>query len=278
MDNIKNFAITRYVNQDGGFIEKNIHDLVANEAALQVHLVYGEASARHKFHLATVMRTPTRDEDLIWGLLYNEGIINQAADVVQIRKLGRLNENIWKAELAESVNFSPAEHQRNLLATSSCGVCSQTTHPSLEQSSNVVNNEISITPAVINSICNDLANHQELFKQTGGAHGVALYSPLGQLQIIAEDVGRHNACDKIIGVAVQKGWLPLNNSCLVFSGRVSYELIQKANRCQIKLVLAIGAPSALAVELAIEYGITLIGFVRAKGFNVYSHSFRVIKP
>ena len=271
----KDFAISCYRNDAGVFTQENIQDAVANEAALQVYLIYGAMNLRHKFHLATLMRTPGAEEDLILGLLYTENIINEQADVIQVRRLGKLNNNIWKVELAENVDFSPVEHQRNLLSSSSCGVCSQVIHPSLTATAQATTN-LTISPRLINSICNDLANHQELFKSTGGAHGVALYSSDGKLYSLAEDVGRHNACDKIIGAALRRAALPLIKHYLVFSGRVSYELIQKANRCQIKIILSIGAPSALAVDLAIEYGITLIGFVRARGFNVYSHSFRVI--
>jgi len=271
----KDFAIICYRNHGEVFTAEDIQDAVANEAALQIYLIYGAMHSRHKFHLATLMRTPGNEEDLIFGLLYNENIINNQADVMQVRKLGKLNDNIWKVELAENVDFSPVEHQRNLLSSSSCGVCSQVTHPSLAATVQSTTN-LTISPRLINSICNDLANHQKLFKLTGGAHGVALYSSAGILYSLAEDVGRHNACDKIIGAALRNAALPLINHYLVFSGRVSYELIQKAQRSQIKIILSIGAPSALAVELALEYGITLIGFVRARGFNVYSHSFRVI--
>jgi FdhD protein len=232
---------------------------------------------RHKFHLATVMRTPGQDHDLILGLLFNEGIIECADEVLELSSIGRINQNLWKVELAAECSFSPEQHQRNLLTTASCGICSQTEHPPIDlalydQTFSTIN---TISASVVLAISRDLANHQQLFSQTGGVHGVALYRCNGEVVFMAEDIGRHNACDKVIGRALQNNLLPLDEYCLVFSGRISFELIQKARRGKIPIILALGAPSALAVELALQYGITLVGFIRGGGFNVYSHPQRI---
>lgn len=277
MVNVVNHLVQRYKLTDDGLVVEERPDQLAIEEALQLYLIYHDSSgALHKMHFATLMRTPNNDSDLIYGLLFNEGIIETSSDVSKISSLAH-NHNLWKVQLAPTCKFDPEEHKRNLLASSSCGVCASVKD---NLNSELALDNVDITPSLlpttlsmttIFAIYHDLNQRQQLFQRTGGVHGVALYDWHGQCIIASEDVGRHNACDKVIGFALCHNLLVDNQYCLVFSGRISYELIQKAHRAQIKLILALGAPSSLAVELASRYQITLIAFIKpSKQLNVYA--------
>lgn len=281
--NIINHTIRKYRLKDTEVTSEDVSDALALEAALQLYLIYHDATGKlHKMHFATLMRTPNNDVDLIYGLLFNEGIIDCASNVVKVTELAG-NPNLWKVQLAPSCQFDPTEHKRNLLASSSCGVCATVVGNITEEITPVCNQESLPVPVVlkmstISRIYQDLNNRQELFQQTGGVHGVALYDFEANCIVASEDVGRHNACDKVIGFALQKNLLLNNNYCLVFSGRISYELIQKAHRAQIKVILALGAPSSLAVELSIRYQISLIAFIKPnKQLNVYSGNITIVE-
>lgn len=270
---IKKYHLETSTNQNE-IIE--LEDDIAVEAPLEIHLVYWHNKSQHKFHFTTLMRTPGLECELIYGILYNEQIINSTQDISKIRNLGTSSSNIWRVELTERCEFNPESHRRNLIVNSSCGICSQTEH-NVNNGCSLLNQSNPISSATVFNIVNQSNSLQTLFKKTGGVHGVGLFNLSGELISLAEDVGRHNACDKVLGSALLENLFPLNQHCLVFSGRVSFELVQKAIRCQVSVILALGAPSSLAVEMAEQAGITLIGFIRQQGFNVYSHSWRLVE-
>ncbi len=249
-------------------------DNIAVESPLEIHLIYWHNEQRYKFHFTTLMCTPGFEPELIYGLLYNEQIISSLQDVYKIRNLGNSGSKLWRVELAPQCDFNPDQHRRNLIANSSCGICSQTNHNVTNNCSliGVVNH---IHPTAIFNIIQQLNSKQTLFQQTGGVHGVGICHLSGNILFLAEDVGRHNACDKVIGMALVNHQFPLDQHCLVFSGRVSFELVQKAIRCNVSIILALGAPSSLAINMAEQSGITLIGFIRNKSFNIYTHPWRI---
>lgn len=262
------------VNNDFNLTEKL--DIVADEAALQLFIVYYTDDKLNKFHLTTLMRSAGDDENLIIGLLFNENIISNYSQIKLISRLGKHNQNLWKAELSTDCDFNPEQHQRNLLATASCGVCAQVNHPEIITNELIGDDNIKIAVENILFMARDFGNYQHDFKLTGGVHGVAVYDLAANYIISAEDIGRHNACDKVIGRLLKQDLINnAANYCLIFSSRISYELIQKANQAKIKIILALGAPSSLAVDLAQQYQITLIGFIRNNSFNVYSGHERI---
>lgn len=268
--------IYKYSQIDNTAIVTRQPDIVADEAALQLFIIYYVENKPHKIHFTTLMRSSGDDEDLIVGLLFNENIISNYTQITSIAKLGKNNENLWKVELSIDCKFNPEQHQRNLLATASCGVCSQVNHPDIIGEEEPVGNGFKMSLKNILFMAQDFGNHQQNFKTTGGVHGVAVYDLTAKYIISAEDIGRHNACDKVIGKLLKQNLLTnANNYCLIFSSRISYELIQKAQQAKIKIILALGAPSSLAVNLAQKHQITLIGFIRNNSFNVYSGHERI---
>jgi FdhD protein len=228
------------------------------------------------------MCTPGNEMELATGFLFTEGIISNKEDVVAAaQSVGHTGlkegEGIVIVELRPGINFSPQKLERHFYTSSSCGVCGKS---SISAVKNVMqlqpSGEIHCTPAVILTLPETLKKQQEVFAHTGGLHASALYKLNGELIMTREDVGRHNALDKLIGAALAEGLVPLNEHILLLSGRASFELIQKAAMAGIKIVCAVGAPSSLAVELAKENDITLVGFLRDKRFNVYSGGRRVV--
>ena len=268
--------IYKYSQVDNSVVVIEQSDIVADEAALQLYIIYYSDNKPHKFHLTTLMRSFGDDEDLIIGLLFNENIISNYSQITLLSKLGKNNENLWKVELSIDCKFNPQQHQRNLLATASCGVCAQVNHPDVSGEQKTVDHNIKISLKNILFMAQDFGKYQQDFKQTGGVHGVAVYDLAANYIVSAEDIGRHNACDKVIGKLLKQNLLTnANNYCLIFSSRISYELIQKAQQAKIKIILALGAPSSLAIKLAQQYQITLIGFIRNNSFNVYSGHERI---
>ena len=241
-----------------------ITDLLAVEEPLDIRI----KSAGSTRSVAITMRTPGRDADLARGFLFTEGILG-AGTQVQTKSE---KSNVVTVELPPGETVDWKRLERHSYTTSSCGVCGKT---SLEQVFNAVPPGSSpglwrVAPGVIMSLPEKLRAAQELFEQTGGIHAAGLFSPEGDLLHFAEDVGRHNALDKLIGHHHRQNALPLAQHLLLLSGRASFELIQKAAMAGIGLVAAVGAPSSLAAILAEELEITLCGFTRAGGFNAYS--------
>ena len=271
--------IHRYRNRS--FIE--VADELAAESPLQIQLRgiptdYGTsfrpACGSAPKSVAITMRTPGRDADLALGFLFSEGILTNPDQVLSADPGDESTENgqnTLTVKLAPGVNVDWRRLERHGYTSSSCGVCGKTSldqvHAALPFPGELT--KWRVDPAAIIAAPDLLRAAQSNFDKTGGIHGAGLVDLSGKLVHHAEDVGRHNALDKVIGHAFQAGWLPLSKHLLVLSGRASFELIQKAAMAGIQFVMAVGAPSTLAVELAEDQGMTLCGFVRGGGFNCY---------
>jgi FdhD protein len=236
-------------------------DLLAVEEPLQIR-VNGR-------DLSITMRTPGHDRELAAGFLYTEGILKTRSDVVSIES----GENSVALTLADGVDPGTP---RNFYTTSSCGVCGKASIDSLHAAGCSMLPHIHTSADTIHDLPEKLRAAQSVFDHTGGLHGAALFDTAGHIELVREDVGRHNAVDKLIGAAFLDGRLPLEGRILLLSGRASFELIQKAVMAGIPVVAAVGAPSSLAVQTALRFGMTLLGFVRNGRFNVYSGLSRLL--
>ena len=226
------------------------------------------------------MRTPGEDRELALGFLFTEGIINQPADILATESTipSFLNQNTIEIQLSDDANPDIHRLDRHFYTTSSCGVCGKSSidalktirMPKLKADFPVFDRN------VILSLPSLLTQLQSVFEKTGGIHASAIFDKSGKLLLLKEDVGRHNALDKIAGAALQQGLLPLSEQILLVSGRASFELVQKAAMIGVPLMAAVGAPSSLAAELAEEAGITLVGFLNGKRFNIYTHPGRIL--
>lgn len=224
--------------------------------------------------VSITMRTPGNDEELAAGFLFTEGIVSskdEFGSIEHIRGIPGQEENHISVTLNPGCSVDTASLNRNFYTTSSCGVCGKASIDAIRtvRKIEVESKPIELNSEVIGRLPEILRLEQETFEKTGGLHACALFNPDGKLLALREDVGRHNALDKLIGHFMLKDMLPLNNHVLLLSGRASFELIQKAAMAGIRIVLAIGAPSSLAVETANEFGICLVGFVRNHGYNMY---------
>jgi FdhD protein len=225
------------------------------------------------------MRTPGHDEDLAAGFLYTEGILHARADVRDIRHCGPTTSpsNTIRVELARGVSADVGRLQRNFYTTSSCGVCGKSSIEALATGARRIESTgaWTLSPSVVDALPARLRADQATFESTGGLHAAALFTLHGELVALREDVGRHNAVDKLIGSRFLGGRLPADESILFLSGRASFELLQKAVMGRVPVVCAVGAPSSLAIEAAREFGVTLLGFVRDGRFNVYTGAERL---
>jgi len=257
-------------------------DHLAVEEPLEIRLGYDENGERTVRPISVTMRTPGHDVDLALGFLFAEGIIQGFDDIDAVRHSGPTggkahNRNIVTITLKRGVVFDAARLERHFYTTSSCGVCGKTSLealalagcPALPADGPVLD------AAMIHRLPATLLQTQTVFEQTGGLHAAALFDTRGTLLATREDIGRHNALDKLIGAAVMDRRLPLHDGMLLVSGRASFELTQKALMAEIPVLAAVGAPSSLAVELAQAYGMTLLGFVRDGRFNIYSGAHRI---
>jgi FdhD protein len=262
----------------GGLINED--DLVAVEEPLQIKLQYQKNSHWKEIDLTITMRTPGHDIELAIGLLLAENILHSPKDLEIIRYCKRVKTeekgNVLIARLAPHLSLDINLLNRHFLATSSCGVCGKSAIEAISC------DELPLEPGqpIIKSSQLIALNHrileeQTIFKYTGGIHATALFDLSGKLILLREDVGRHNAFDKVVGAAFQSNLLPLVHYLVMLSGRISFELVQKAIRAQIPIIAAVGAPSSLAVSLAKDKRITLIGFLKPDRFNVYCGKERV---
>jgi FdhD protein len=240
----------------------NDQDFVAVEEPLEIR-VNGR-------NVAITMRTPGHDRELAAGFLHGEGILKSAADIQKPEP------NVVDVT-ADISGADPTRLERHSFISSSCGVCGKTSIGALESAECpvIVREKPVVESAIIPRLPEALRNRQSIFDRTGGLHACALFDASGTLIDVREDVGRHNALDKLIGCALLNNQLPLDDVILFLSGRVSFELVQKALMAGIGMIAAVGAPSSLAVETALRFGITLIGFVRDQRFNVYSGEWRI---
>jgi FdhD protein len=260
-------------------------DALAIEEPLEIRLAYmlnGEPKVQN---VSVTMRTPGNDAELAAGFLFTEGIIkniNEIADITHcFIACAENKENVMLVKLKEGVTPNLQNSDRNFYTTSSCGVCGKGSINAIRTVGSFTpleKNTIFINSELLHQLPAILREQQQIFAETGGLHAAALFSVDGELLIVREDVGRHNALDKLIGTALMKSLLPLNNRILLLSGRASFELIQKAVMAGIKIVAAVGAPSSLAVELAAEFDVTLAGFLRGQRFNIYTAGHRILFP
>ena len=232
--------------------------------------------------LSITMRTPGNDINLAVGFLFSEGIIKSQQDLEYIKPGNDPNGNVIIAKLQPHVSVDLVKLERHFYTTSSCGVCGKTSMEAVEQQCNIElpKTQWKIEPNILYTLPDILRAQQSNFDQTGGIHGCALFDLGGKLIHTSEDVGRHNALDKLIGHFVMSNpdavnQIPLCNHILLLSGRISFELVQKAAMAGIRFIAAVGAPSSLAIDLAEEMGITLIGFLRGERCNIYTHTQRV---
>jgi len=228
------------------------------------------------------MRTPGDDIDLVHGLLHSEGIITEAAQVAGARYCegagpdGRNTYNVLDVTLAGGAAPPSPENRRNVVTTSACGVCGTTSIDQVvHQTCHPLGEGLRVPLPLVSAAPDRLREQQRAFDKTGGLHGAGLMTADGVIVCAREDVGRHNAVDKVVGWALRQGMLPLSQLVLVVSGRASFELTQKAVLAGIPMMVAVSAPSSLAAELATEAGLTLVGFVRGERMNIYSHPERV---
>ncbi|SNC76549.1 FdhD protein [Hymenobacter gelipurpurascens] len=257
-------------------------DVLAAEEPLEIRVGYGPVGHREHRTLSITMRTPGHDFELAAGFLLTEGIIRNRQELQGVIYCPDVEkeeerENVVRAELAPGAALDLPRLERHFYTSSSCGVCGKTSIEAVHASSCPVlpNNGPHVAAAVIHQLPERQRAAQALFEQTGGLHAAALFSPEGELLLLREDVGRHNALDKVIGAALLQELLPLHNSVLLVSGRASFELVQKAAVAGIPVLAAVGAPSSLAVSAARDFGMTLCGFVRQGRYNVYCHEWRI---
>lgn len=259
-------------------------DVLAVEEPLEINIGYGKGENRQRKSLAVTMRTPGQDFDLALGFLLSEGIISQQKEVLQIRYLASeledaAQENVLLVDLAPKHSFEPEQLHRHFYTASSCGICGKASIDLVRVHLPYILTYAypKIEVGQLLNLPNKLLQAQESFVKTGGLHAAALFDLDGTLCLAREDVGRHNALDKIIGAAFQRGWLPLKEHILMLSGRISFELVQKALVAGISVIAAVGAPSSLALELADEHKMTLIGFLKEEQFNVYCGAERILE-
>jgi FdhD protein len=256
-------------------------DMVATEEPLQL-MLDGEP-------LSVVMRTPGDDIELCLGLMFAEGIVRAAKDVRVIRISAEAGEDA-DAVAVESVlvesnqvdvhlaGKARRKPERSMLSSSACGVCGTVLIEDLRRDLAVLPSGPAVDPALLPGLVDQLRSGQGIFDRTGGLHGAGLFTPDGELVYLREDVGRHNAVDKVVGRALLEDRLPATDSILVVSGRAGYEIVQKSITAGIPVLAAVGAPSSLAVALAREFNQTLVGFLKGDRFNVYSAPERLSRP
>jgi FdhD protein len=259
-------------------------DELAVEEPLEIRLAYHTEGQCVQRSISITMRTPGQDAELAAGFLLGEGIIREPRDIASVRPCGpavgglRLHNSV-RVELRNDVAVDLKRLERHFCTTSSCGVCGKT---SLEALHNRPGFELTvdgpiISTEVVHRLPQQLRQSQSVFDHTGGLHGAGLFTSSGELIGLREDVGRHNAVDKLIGAEVLAGRLPLLDKVLLVSGRASFELAQKALMAGIPVMVAVGAPSSLAVQLATQYKMTLVGFARDNRFNVYTGEWRLVR-
>ena len=256
-------------------------DLVAVEEPLQVLLEHGPSHAREETPLAVTMRTPGNDLELVAGFLFGEGVIRTGNDLIALRHCERAETpgNVVRAVLREHLIVPSHLIERNLPVTSACGVCGDRTLDGLTNAGcrRLPTDQGSYGSAAVRLALEALGSSQVWFRHTGGTHGVALFDHQGTLLLHREDVGRHNALDKLVGACLYDEAVDPTTGFLVVSSRASFELVQKSVRAGIPLMVAIGAPTSLAIETAERFGVTLIGFAREGRFNVYAHGQRLAR-
>lgn len=256
-------------------------DHIVREEPLEIRLISQEGGRQRYHRICVTMRTPGNDFELAAGFLFTENVIKSAHEIEKIEYSTNSSDiepqNIVHVYLRDGVKFDEQNLSRHVYTTSSCGICGKTSLELVRLTcSNPPRGDCEISYQTIFQMPEILQEKQTLFAKTGGLHGAALFDTRGQLILVQEDVGRHNAMDKLIGSLFLKEALPAHNTMVLVSGRASFELVQKAALAGIPVFVAIGAPSTLAVELAQEFNMTLIGFLKDDRFNIYHGAHRII--
>lgn len=269
----KSIVVKKIIKVNGEKSEECL-DNVAVEEPLEISIsVLNTTRPITNKNISITMRTPGNDKDLATGFLFTEGII-VSADQIAMTNLGQ-NSILFQLNDADSLDLSKLE--RHFYTSSSCGVCGKASIEAIKTVCRLppAPSEFHINKSLILSLPDILMQQQRIFNNTGGIHAAALFDLSGKLMALREDVGRHNALDKLIGHSLRQGQLPLGEHLLFLSGRASFELIQKAAMAGIHFIMAVGAPSSLAIEMALEHNITLVGFVSNSRYNVYTGSQRI---
>ena len=262
---------------------EEIDDLISIEEPLEISIKFKEQDKWVSHILSITMRTPGHDEDLVRGFLFNEQIVQNITHIVSIKsfgdKVGQYNiQNKILATLNNSQNINITKIKRDFLTNSSCGVCGKSSLDALEiiKKDKISLTEPKLTKEVILKSPEILRNNQSEFSKTGGIHASGLFLSNGELIAINEDVGRHNALDKLVGNILNKKLLDPKRQFIACSGRLNFELVQKVLMTNIGIMIGVGAPTSLAIDLANKFGLTLIGFVKNDSFNVYTNNQKVI--
>ena len=257
-------------------------DHVAVEEPLEIQISSKTADAAAAKSISITMRTPGHDVELALGFLFTEAIISSIDDVSDTSHTGAVDpesglRNIIRVELKPDIEIDFAKLQRHFYTTSSCGVCGKASIEALRVGGqkSLENMGATYSHELVVALPDKLLQQQQLFSKTGGLHAAAVFDKKGDLKIVREDVGRHNALDKVVGALLVRDELPANELGLLLSGRASFELVQKALVAGITTLIAVSAPSSLAISLAREYGMTLIGFLRGETFNIYAGADRI---
>ena len=265
-----------------GTKEEIKEDLLVVEEPLEIRLNYGETDDRKEKSVSVTMRTPGNDFELAIGFLFTEGIIKNYQEIEKIAYCETVKNtergNVLRVHLSSSVEVDIDRLQRHFYTSSSCGVCGKSSIEAvgMQCDLDVIQDGAKFSETLIHQLSEKMIGHQTVFKYTGGIHAAALVDNAGRVWYVREDIGRHNAVDKLIGAAMADTRIPLNDYILFVSGRAGFELIQKAIMARIGVFAAVGAPSSLAVALAKEHEMTLLGFVRNERFNIYSSKERIL--
>ncbi|MEZ5428073.1 MAG: formate dehydrogenase accessory sulfurtransferase FdhD [Pyrinomonadaceae bacterium] len=260
--------------------DSEITDTLAVEEPLEIRLGFSENGRKIHRAISITMRTPGNDFELAVGFLFTEGILRSKNEIRAIKHCGRFpnNQNTVRVDLAGDVEIDLKKLERNFYTTSSCGVCGKSSLEALQVAGAepLEKSQFPEVPArIIHEFPRKLLEKQTVFDETGGLHAAALFDTNGDLLALREDVGRHNAVDKLIGAGFLAGDLPFSDRILFLSGRASFELLQKAVMARLPVIAAVGAPSSLAVEAARKFGVALCGFVRDGRFNIYAGKERI---
>jgi FdhD protein len=269
------------ISKDQGGQRTQLEDSVAVEEPLELQLCSGTATSSAAKSICITMRTPGDDVDLALGFLVSEAIISRAEDVLSADHCGDADpdssyRNTIRVELNPDIDIDLERLKRHFYTTSSCGVCGKSSIDALRVSGcSVIDGSFSIDRDHLVRVPDGLLSKQHVFGKTGGLHAAAAFDAHGEIVVAREDVGRHNAVDKVIGALLRTGRLPAGDLGLMVSGRTSFELMQKALVAGMPLLTSVSAPSSLAIRLAREYGVTLVGFLRGNDFNVYANGQRI---
>lgn len=263
-----------------GDAEVEREDVLAVEEPLEIRIRPADGGPVSSF--VTTMRTPGNDEELAAGLLFAEGVLESREDLVGLERPtdpridSELKANVVIAALSSEAFARAGKLQRGTVMGSACGVCGKTSIENVIPSDRPpLSSPLRVTPETLYRLPERLRERQSIFARTGGLHAAGLFSPGGALEEIREDIGRHNATDKLVGTFLHRGELPLSSGILMVSGRTGFEIVQKAFAAGIPVVASVSAPSSLAVALAETGGVTLVGFLRGRRFNVYANPERV---